>query len=303
MLYHPYQRKDGGTSLPQETRDNLFQTALENVEYAMLLETEDKTLKYSWLFKTCTLSHFPSFLYCWLMSITDVQWHAIAFLLSELCVRTTGPEVERAWRAIDLMVTRKWDDGNANSKLKGHLWKPLRRLMAKAKAEREKALERETASTESTLSAEPSQPPVVPGGQENLMNLDFGVDRLYPTLSSASELKEGDPTVWQGPNVQNPPPILGQPMSMDITHPLVLTEPLQSPLPGFIGPEQFTTQPGFGDTWMTTNDMSNNGLFDEGLNWENWDDMVQEFGMQTESVSNGHSANTPSVFGSGANWY
>jgi hypothetical protein len=39
--------------LPQETRDNLFQTALENLEYAMLLETEDKTIKYSWLFKTC----------------------------------------------------------------------------------------------------------------------------------------------------------------------------------------------------------------------------------------------------------
>jgi len=128
------------------------------------------------------------------------------------------------------------------------------------------------------------------------------VDRLYPTLSSPSELKEGDSTVWHAADLQNPP-ILGQPMSMDITDPLILTQPLQSPPTGFIGPEQLTAQSGFGDTWMNTNDMSNNGLFDEGLNWENWDDMVQEFGMQTESVSNGHSTNTPSVFGSGANWY
>src|SRR4051812_49305435 len=61
-----------GATLPQETKDKLFITSLENIEYSMLLETEARTMKWGWLFRTY------------------VQWHAIAFLLSELCVRTKG---------------------------------------------------------------------------------------------------------------------------------------------------------------------------------------------------------------------
>ncbi|CAE7030569.1 hypothetical protein PTNB73_05436 [Pyrenophora teres f. teres] len=76
IVYHPYQRKDGGITLPQETKDKLFITSLENVEYSLLLETEARTMKWGWLFRTY------------------VQWHAIAFLLSELCVRTKGEAVE-----------------------------------------------------------------------------------------------------------------------------------------------------------------------------------------------------------------
>jgi hypothetical protein len=58
MLYQPFQRKDGGRSLPQETRDELFTRALENVEYAIAFYTEarsPKFRKYSWLLQTCKL--------------------------------------------------------------------------------------------------------------------------------------------------------------------------------------------------------------------------------------------------------
>ncbi|EDU43367.1 conserved hypothetical protein [Pyrenophora tritici-repentis Pt-1C-BFP] len=68
IIYHPHQRKDGGITLPQETKDKLFITSLENVEYSLLLETEARTMKWGWLFRTY------------------IQWHAIAFLLSELCL-------------------------------------------------------------------------------------------------------------------------------------------------------------------------------------------------------------------------
>lgn len=52
MVYHPFQRIDGGSSLPQEVRDKLFQTSVENVEYSLLLENEDRTKKWGWLFRT-----------------------------------------------------------------------------------------------------------------------------------------------------------------------------------------------------------------------------------------------------------
>jgi hypothetical protein len=130
IVYHPHQRKDGGATLPQETKDKLFITSLENVEYSILLETEARTMKWGWLFRTY------------------VQWHAIAFLLSELCVRTKGEAVERAWRALEATAGRWWFPLNDASPLRkgqqGTLWRPLRKLLMKARAarEREMALER-----------------------------------------------------------------------------------------------------------------------------------------------------------------
>ncbi|KAF3003203.1 hypothetical protein E8E13_009644 [Curvularia kusanoi] len=132
IVYHPHQRKDGGASLPQETKDKLFITSLENVEYSILLETEARTMKWGWLFRTY------------------VQWHAIAFLLSELCVRTKGEAVERAWRALEATSGRWWfplNDAAPNRKNQpGCLWKPLRKLLAKARAAREREIKLEQAS-------------------------------------------------------------------------------------------------------------------------------------------------------------
>ncbi|ORY06889.1 fungal-specific transcription factor domain-domain-containing protein [Clohesyomyces aquaticus] len=132
IVYHPHQRRDGGASLPQETKDKLFITSLENIEYSILLETEARTMKWGWLFRTY------------------VQWHAIAFLLSELCVRTKGEAVERAWRALETTAGRWWfplaDGSNYRKGKQGCLWKPLRKLMAKARAARERELTLERAS-------------------------------------------------------------------------------------------------------------------------------------------------------------
>ncbi|KAL5381293.1 hypothetical protein DPSP01_007285 [Paraphaeosphaeria sporulosa] len=132
IVYHPHQRKDGGASLPQETKDKLFITSLENIEYSILLETEARTMKWGWLFRTY------------------VQWHAIAFLLSELCVRTKGEAVDRAWHALEATAGRWWfplGDNNPHRKGKvGCLWKPLRKLMAKAQNARQKELALERAS-------------------------------------------------------------------------------------------------------------------------------------------------------------
>lgn len=121
MVYHPLQRQNGGKSLTSETKEKLFITSLENIEYSLLLETEARTMKWGWLFKTY------------------MQWHALAFLMVELCHRTRGPLVDRAWVAVDKAREEHWgemSDGSRN----GHLWKPLMRLFNKAKAARTQAL-------------------------------------------------------------------------------------------------------------------------------------------------------------------
>lgn len=123
IVHHPFQREDGGAGLPQETKDRLFLTSIEVIEFSCLLETETTTLKWGWLFRTY------------------VQWHAVAFVLSQLCVRTSGPEVEKAWAAVD-SVFDEWG-GVVSASKRGMLWKPLRKLMTRARAARRRELEKQ----------------------------------------------------------------------------------------------------------------------------------------------------------------
>ena len=125
MVYHPFQRQDGGASLPPETKEKLFITSLENIEYSLLLETESRTMKWGWLFKTY------------------MQWHALAFILSELCHRTTGDLVERAWTAVDKTRDGRWGMHITADSRAGHLWRPLKKLYRKAKEARQRGLQHE----------------------------------------------------------------------------------------------------------------------------------------------------------------
>lgn len=125
MVYHPFQRQDGGTTLPPEIKEKLFITSLENIEYSILLETEARTMKWGWLFKTY------------------MQWHALAFILSELCYRTSGDMVERAWTAVESNRQGKWSDNATEDDTHVHLWRPLRKLYRKAKDARKRGLQEE----------------------------------------------------------------------------------------------------------------------------------------------------------------
>lgn len=122
VVHHPLQRADAGAGLPQETKDRLFITSIEVIEFSRLLETEKATLKWGWLFRTY------------------VQWHALAFVLSQLCLRTEGPDVDKAWMVIE-GVFDDWG-GAVSSNQRGMMWKPLRKLMARAREARQRSLER-----------------------------------------------------------------------------------------------------------------------------------------------------------------
>jgi hypothetical protein len=125
MVYHPFQRQDGGATLTPETKEKLFITSLENIEYSILLETEARTMKWGWLFKTY------------------MQWHALAFILSELCHRTSGDMVERAWVAVESTREGRWGDRMSEDNSRGHLWRPLQKLYRKAKDARKRGLQEE----------------------------------------------------------------------------------------------------------------------------------------------------------------
>ena len=84
------------------------------------------------------------------LSESFVQWHPLAVALSELCIQTEGPLVANSWKVVDRSFTR-WREMIADT-AKGNLWKPIRKLLKRAKAARAAALMK-------TMSlGEPSQP-------------------------------------------------------------------------------------------------------------------------------------------------
>ncbi|ROW07771.1 hypothetical protein VMCG_03388 [Cytospora schulzeri] len=65
------------------------------------------------------------------------QWHALAVALAELCVQTEGRLVERAWAVVD-RVAPVFGDQVADAR-KGALWRPIRKLLRKARERRAEA--------------------------------------------------------------------------------------------------------------------------------------------------------------------
>jgi hypothetical protein len=93
----------------------LILTTIEVLEFVYLLETNENTAKWSWLFQG------------------HVQWQSFAFLLSELCVRPESSLSGRAWMAVN-RIWNRWDDTTVHKE--GFIMRPLRRLMKRASAVR-----------------------------------------------------------------------------------------------------------------------------------------------------------------------
>ncbi|EXJ76839.1 hypothetical protein A1O3_10484 [Capronia epimyces CBS 606.96] len=117
-VHHPrsFSPTNDASPIPPECRDRVFLTSVEVIEFSHLLENNESTAKWGWLFRTY------------------VQWQSVAFALSEICVRPPGPDVDRAWRAIESVYDEQLVKNTKSHK--GLVWKPLRLLMAKARARR-----------------------------------------------------------------------------------------------------------------------------------------------------------------------
>lgn len=83
VTYHPYLRRDSPASLAPETKDRLFVESTAVIESWLRLNQEESTRRWRWLCET----YF--------------QWYALTFLLSELCERTYGGPIDRAWDAVN----------------------------------------------------------------------------------------------------------------------------------------------------------------------------------------------------------
>ena len=255
VVHHPFSRSDAGAGLPQETKDRLFRTSLEVIEFSRLLETEKTTLKWGWLFRTY------------------VQWHSIAFVISQLCTRTIGPEVDKAW----MVVEGVFDDwgGNVSSNQRGMLWKPLRKLMAKARAERSTALMKQARfPLDGSL-----------GPTTSLFNLPPG------------PMSTGDPSqdfsTFEMPGL--------------VTDTLLATNTDSNSLNGFAPlqqPEYTDAVEGASSTsqWVDPSVFAQDRLTEKNeMDWSGWDEMIKDYQLENE---NGQSRPTgPQQDGNLMSWW
>lgn len=264
VIHHPFSRSDAGAGLPQETRDRLFHTSIEVIEFSRLLETEKTTLKWGWLFRTY------------------VQWHALAFVLSQLCVRTTGTDVDRAWVVIDA-VFDEWG-GILSGNQRGMLWKPLRKLMVKARSERAKALQQ--------LARFPLDGSIGPAiGLDTQPELgttgpaaDFGSFGINTSSDAMATLGGAYPSIPAGSANANPAGLQQPPfVSMDQTQ----AKSEQAANNGVNNINNVDGKLNTGDLWTP-----DPGIFAqnppipmmlEDMNWSGWDDMVKDFNIEDET--------------------
>ena len=131
------------------------------------------------------------------MSITWVQWHALAVMIAELCVQTEGPTVERAWAFANTAfeeTARHVADSD-----KGRLWRPIKKLMSKAQVVRRKHLE-DAATISDSLSPKGSSKPKNSLSLESnpqipdLVMREAEVDANLPNDNTSESMQEQQPS-------------------------------------------------------------------------------------------------------------
>ena len=272
---HPLNRSNSGTKISKARKDRLFHTSIDVVRRSRMLERQHQTFRWSWLFRTY------------------IQWHGVAFILAELCVRTRGADVDLAWQVID-EVFDEWG-GVVSATKKGMLWKPMRKLMAKARAARKAELDREAERrkmfpSDGTLGPSPVQG--VNGMRDGMANgMSNGMSNgLSNGMLSNSMQPLNNATGLMMPVTTDPcgvNPMAQQPMSMQLTqdpHQLgqlgvdvlrLAPGVEQQPSAQQQGIWNYNGQMPMADTPL----MGSEGTPDEVVNWEGWDDMVRDFQM------------------------
>ncbi|KAJ6032127.1 C6 transcription factor [Penicillium herquei] len=107
-------------TVPVATNDELFHIAVEIVKFANLIQKNEATAQWSWLCKTYK------------------QRHAVAFILSELCVRPISPETNQAWDIASEMYNQWQQEGLATG---DKTQTDLQPLMERATVSRKRKLE------------------------------------------------------------------------------------------------------------------------------------------------------------------
>ncbi|KAJ5157189.1 uncharacterized protein N7482_008289 [Penicillium canariense] len=271
VVHHPMTRRDRVTTVSQATRQSLFLTAIEVLEFGRLLETDPKTAKWGWLVRT------------------NMQWHGLAFVLSEVCVRPICPVTDRAWNAVNGIYT-DWERQATHKR--GMLWRPLAALMKRATSFRAKQQEELVAKFGPNLTAYNPEPtdlvmthhqtlphihmpnasplpsPIPPSNPNNQMESDLDINLNQAPWETLQSIFPN--TNFLAPVALDNPPIQGPAPAVSIPTGQSFNTPMSNP---------FMSQEHIPDT--------------ASLSWDEWDKVMRDFQMDVDNEDS--NAKVPNV--------
>lgn len=148
------------TSTSCAERSSLLALSLEVLKYSHLLEQHLCTGGWAWLFQSY------------------IQWHAVALILSELCVLPRSPRTEQAWALISVV----FDTWQSDTSQKGSmLWEPIMKMKEQADASLRQQLSATDGNRGDLYPIIPCSPKdslgyagFIPPGQDNVLpNVDW----------------------------------------------------------------------------------------------------------------------------------
>lgn len=204
IAYYPVLRLQTCSGISEQTKESLFIRSITIVESQVLLYTGKPTAKWSW--------------FCF----SHVQWYAIAYILTELCVNTEGELVERGWKAVNSVlnvgyftqppsVTSATDTKTEDLEfshcspfgdLDGFEYELLNTLLRKARSARQ--------LQQQQVLPVPLVPHPIPGAQDFVTAAHWldnevasGAGGLNPEVMENCEFEAGDPVAMSADYVQN----------------------------------------------------------------------------------------------------
>lgn len=238
LVYRPRKKRPDSGPSPQIAHPGILRLSVDVLERVYQLQTDPAASPFRWL------------------SQTYVQWHALAVTIAELCVETEGPMVERAWAIVE--PTFQHMAQHVADSDKGMLWRPIKKLMSRARGVRQKHL----TSRLAIMTPSPSSVAV--------SNTMAQKDPLIEMAHSNSDMN-GYPQ-W---------PVTS------LTHPM---QGFQQAIP------IATSEPFDWDPWLTaatattTQSQYNTNMND--LAWTNWEDFIDDLQGQGDALA-GLNAFTP----------
>lgn len=141
------------------------------MEYSHALKSEPRIEKWAWSFRNFA------------------QWHALAFVLAELGYRSGTEVVDRAWHILD-EVLGDWDSLYEQNRA-SPLWRPMNRLIIRARQVREADMKARSASSQQVR---PPSEPVLPTLQ-HLQTLPEVQMQTDGTLAMQNNANHQDPSL------------------------------------------------------------------------------------------------------------
>lgn len=232
LVYRPMKRRPDDVPSSPITHPGILRLSVDVLERVRQLQTDPAASQFRWL------------------SQTYVQWHALAVTIAELCVETEGPMVERAWAVVE--PTFEQMAQHIADSVRGMLWRPIKKLMNRARGVRQKHLTSHSVMTTTSSS------------MAALNTFDQGNPSLGPAHSNADS--EGH-TQWPMKSMTQPIQDIQQ------THPIATSEPFDW------------------DPWLTAataaTSTTTQGQYNTNMDdmaWTNWEDFIDDFQGQGDAV-------------------